>query len=65
MADDRAGPGEVFVCPACGKMSPSRYGFDAGNGWDASCMAHAVLCLADSLVLDERGRVVEAKAVTP
>lgn len=40
----------VWVCGACGKTSRTRYGFDADNknvcdrGWDASCMANAVLC---------------------
>ena len=42
--------GQVYVCGACGKTSPTRYGFDASNktvadrGWDSSCAMHAVLC---------------------
>lgn len=63
MSDDRAGPGEIFVCGACGKTSLTRYGFEARNGWDASCMANAVLCRGDSLVKNEHGRVVKAIAV--
>lgn len=36
--------GQVYVCGACGKTSTTRYGLDAANGWDESCMLHAVLC---------------------
>ncbi len=45
--------GQVYVCGACGKTSPTRYGFDADEkrvapgGWDESCMMHAVLCFVD------------------
>lgn len=42
--------GQIYVCGACGKTSPTRYGFDENNrdvgdrGWDESCMLNAVLC---------------------
>ncbi len=42
--------GQVYVCRACGKTSPTKYGWDANEkrvatgGWDESCMLHAVLC---------------------
>ncbi len=36
--------GQVYVCGACGKTSTTRYGLDAKNGWDESCMLNAVLC---------------------
>ena len=37
--------GQVFVCAACGKQSQDRYGFKRiSQGWDESCMLHAVLC---------------------
>lgn len=42
--------GAIYVCAACGKTSPTRYGFDDQNrhvsqpGWDESCMLHAILC---------------------
>lgn len=45
--------GQIYVCGACGKTSPTRYGFDenqkqvADPGWDESCMMHAVLCEAE------------------
>ena len=44
--------GQIYVCGACGKTSPTRYGFDAqeksvsSDGWDESCMLNAVLCSA-------------------
>ena len=52
IATTPAPDGHVYVCGACGKTSPTRYGFDdagqrvAPNGWDESCMMHAVLCIA-------------------
>lgn len=42
--------GTIWVCGACGKTSPTKSGYGAQwerlvrNGWDASCMLHAVLC---------------------
>src|SRR5678816_1245336 len=53
-----AGPGEVFVCQACGKTNKERYG-----NWDTSCMTWAVLCFEDSLAFDERGLVCAGIAV--
>lgn len=45
--------GQIFVCAACGKVSTTRSGFLADwktrattQGWDESCMLHAVLCHA-------------------
>jgi hypothetical protein len=40
---DVAGPGEIFVCSACGKTSKRRTPTGRG-GWDESCMMHAILC---------------------
>ena len=40
-------PGHLFVCCACGKVSTTKYGFDASGrstaspGWDESCMLSA------------------------
>lgn len=45
--------GQVWVCAACGKTSPTKYGFDADekrvvtNGWDESCMLNSVLCFTE------------------
>lgn len=46
--------GQVWVCAACGKRAKSRWGHDAaGNstviddGYDSSCMSHAVLCFEE------------------
>jgi hypothetical protein len=50
MSSTRVSDGQIYVCGACGKTSPTRYGFDererhvADPGWDESCMLNAVLC---------------------
>lgn len=44
MANAFAPPGTIYVCGACGKTSDNEYGEDTRNGWDESCMLHAVLC---------------------
>src|SRR4249920_2896993 len=45
MADLRAMPGCVWVCGACGKTSPTRYGIKGASwGWDASCMMNSIHC---------------------
>lgn len=43
--------GQVYVCAACGKTSPTMTGYHDGKrvapgGWDESCFMHAVLCYA-------------------
>lgn len=44
--------GQIYVCAACGKQSPTGSGHDASGkrvvkgSWDESCMLHAVLCYA-------------------
>jgi hypothetical protein len=59
MANEFAGPGEVFVCTACGKRSKDRYGDQAiTDGWDTSCMTWSVRCREEDIVLfRENGRV--------
>jgi hypothetical protein len=48
-----AGPGEVFVCVACGRRSKDRNGDQKiHSGWDTSCRTHAVKCREEDLVLD-------------
>jgi len=48
--DELAPEGFTWICPACGKWSRSRSGFDPENkrvaeaGWDEACFLHAVLC---------------------
>ena len=43
--NQQAGPGQVYVCSACGKTSDDKYGDGKHSyGWDESCMMHAVLC---------------------
>lgn len=58
MSDERAPKGKIFVCLACGKTSPTRYGLKNRNGWDASCMINCVLVEEDRL-LEKNGRVVK------
>jgi hypothetical protein len=62
MKDATAPDGTVWVCGACGKRASNRYTGGISHGWDESCMLHAVLCRADSIVLDGN-RVTAAKAV--
>jgi hypothetical protein len=63
MGNRIAGPGEIFVCGACGKRSRDTYGDQKiDQGWDESCMLHAVRCRED-LVIMEGGRVVSADAI--
>lgn len=64
MANEIAGPGKVFVCMMCGKLSRDRYGEKAINrGWDESCMLNAQLFDLDQLVL-KGGRVVRIKKLS-
>lgn len=60
MANEYAGPGEVFVCACCGRRSRDRYGeMKIHSGWDTSCMTHAVKYREDDLVIDTRTGVVK------
>ena len=51
MSYHRAPEGQIYVCSACGKTSRSNWGWDPetgkhdniSDGWDSSCMTHAVL----------------------
>lgn len=64
--DDGTAPapeGCIYVCCACGKTSPTRYGFDAKNknvgmpGWDESCMSNSRLFRIEDLERLPSGRV--------
>ena len=67
MSYDTARDGHLFVCCACGKVSTTRYGFDATTnkstaapGWDESCMLNAREFSVDRLEWDRHGaRVVK------
>lgn len=52
-----AGPGEIYVCGACGKAFVNPYSVSV------SCMLNRVLCKEDSLEYDKNGRVVKADPV--
>ena len=55
-----AGPGEVFVCPCCGRRSKDRNGDQKiHSGWDSSCRTHAVKCREADLVLDPKDGTVK------
>lgn len=60
MSEWAAGPGQVWVCCACG-----RYGKDRMTLNDESCFLKAILCFEDSLqyVEGDRGRVNYAEAI--
>ena len=58
--------GAIWVCGACGKTSPDRYGNrESTRGWDVSCAMNSSLFYIDSLVRGEDGRVTEGKAFVP
>jgi len=52
-----AGPGEIYVCGACGKTFINPYKVDV------SCMLNRVLCKEDSLEYGKNGRVIKATPV--
>lgn len=59
---EKAPDGCVWVCSACGKRATDRTRLS--GGWDESCYLHAVLCKADSVVIDPNtGFVCKAEAV--
>lgn len=59
-----AGPGQIFVCGACGRRSKDRAGKRKINGhWDESCRRYAVLCYKSTLSYGRNGLVVGATAV--
>lgn len=56
-----AGPGEVFVCTACGRRSKDRNGEQKiHSGWDTSCRTHAVKFREEDLILDPKTGAVTA-----
>jgi len=58
---DRYAPlGKIWVCTACGKVSPSdRYGNSGSTpGWDESCVLNSVLVSKDDVVDIGDGRVM-------
>lgn len=74
MPNQKAGPGEIFVCLACGKTSSWKYGFAddsqpekekeervASRGWDESCMLNSVLVREVDLTRNEHGRVIKIR----
>jgi len=55
-----AGPGEVFVCTACGRLSRDRDGYHKiHSGWDTSCRTHAVKYQRKDLILDPKTGVAK------
>lgn len=57
--DEKAPKGKVFVCLGCGKISTTRFGLGAKNGWDESCMLNCILADKNKLVFGEYGRVTK------
>lgn len=55
----------IWVCSACGKTSPDRYGRspETMRGWDESCFLRAVACHPEGIKRDEDGRVKYAVAL--
>lgn len=52
-----AGPGEIYVCGACGKVFKDPYKVGV------ACMLNGVLCKKDSLEYDKNGRAIKADPV--
>ena len=60
MANEVAGPGEIFVCPHCGRRSKDRLGHQRiHSGWGRSCSLQALRYRESDLFIGKRG-VVEA-----
>lgn len=47
-----AGPGEIYICAACGRTFTDPYKVDV------SCMLNRQLCKKSSIKYDEKGRIV-------
>ena len=60
-----AGKGLVWVCLACGKVSPhDRYGDkDSDKWWDESCVLNSVLVKKENIIRDEKGHIAEVVEV--
>jgi hypothetical protein len=59
-----AAPGQVFVCPLCGRRAKDKNGTlepKIHTGWDTSCRTHSVLCREEDLVLKPDGTVAKLK----
>lgn len=59
---DRFAPkGMVWVCTACGKISPNdRHGDrKSDRWWDVSCVLNSVLVKTENLIKNQSGKVVE------
>jgi hypothetical protein len=57
--NDVAGPGEVFVCAACGRRSKDRNGDQKiHSGWDTSCRTWAVKCREQDLIIAPKSGIV-------
>lgn len=62
---ERAPEGQIYVCGACGRTSPTRSGYDAdgkkvaSGSWDEACFLNAVLCYQRSPLSIEPWRAVE------
>ncbi len=58
--DDMAPKDTVWWCPQCGRISADRHGKLAMLGWSDNCTLLAVLVSEASMVLDAKGRVIQA-----
>jgi len=60
-----AGKGLVWVCLACGKVSPhDKYGnMGSDMGWDESCVLNSVLVKKENIIRDEKGNITEVVEV--
>ena len=62
MDNEVAGPGEIFVCIDCGRLSKDRHGHHkVHSGWSRTCSLNAVRYRQSDLHLDHRHAVVGFK----
>jgi hypothetical protein len=61
--DDMAPSDAVWWCPQCGRISADRHGKLAMLGWNEHCSLVAVLVSESSMVLDPKGRVIQADLI--
>lgn len=53
----KAGPGEIYVCAACGRTFTDPYDVDV------SCMLNRQLCKKSSIKYDKKGRIVSYEMI--
>lgn len=61
--NDMAPNGTVWWCPQCGRIAADRHGKLSMLGWSDHCSLLAVLVSESSMVLDPKGRIIQADLI--